>query len=678
MSTLLGEGLARSGLSKTQLAAGAGLGRTTVQAAFQTDGPPPSAQTLVALARPLRLPVPELLRLRKEAAGEVPAKDGGEQGPGTPIGQWDAHLLEVHPAGGVDGALPDGTATAAGPVLPGYVARPHDQALARAVQDVLAGDSRIVVVVGASSTGKTRACWEAVQPLAEHGWRLWHPFAPTRWEAALDGILRVRPRTVVWLNDTQHYVGDLRHGEKIAAHLHALLTRPEAGPVLVLGTLWPEYAVQYTALPQPHERDLHSRTRELLAGRLLTVPAGFTEDEIGQAAVLAAKGDALLADTLTRTSTDGRVTQDLAGAPELLRRYAQASPPARALIEAAMDACRLGLVVPLPVSFLIEAAAGYLDDHDFDQLTDDWEDRALHELTRPVHGKHAPLRRARSRPDAALPGTAPSTADAVEQGPAFRLADYLEQRGRRERHDLTPPDSFWHAAHTHLSRTDDLIELARAAQRRDLDQWASHLRYRAADLGDFNSLYVLALMRERAGDHAGAEVLYRQAAAAGDVDALHDLALMLERAGNHRQAEDVARQATAAGSIDTFYDLARLREAAGDDEGARDLYRQAAAAEGATALAEAARRRENHGDLAAAEDLYHQAADAGHRSALSALARLREQAGDLTGAQALFQQAADADDLTAIYDLARIKRKAGPPSETDPALPHPPRPEKAP
>ncbi len=689
MSTLLADGLAQAGLNKAQLAARAGLGRTTVHAAFQADAAPPSAQTLVALAQLLRLPVPELLRLRRIAAGESPTQERAEDGPGRPIGQWDAHALEVHPAGAV-GDVFDGNGPVR-PVLPGYIARGHDRALAGAVKDALAGHSRIVVMVGASSTGKTRACWEAVQPLAEHGWRLWHPFFPTRIEAALEGILRVRPHTVVWLNDTQHYVGDLRHGERIAALLHTLLTRSESRPVLVLGSLWPEYAGQYTAVPLPHVGDPHSRTRELLAGCLLTIPSVFTEEELGQAAVLAGQGDELLADTLTRTSSDGRVTQDLAGAPELLRRYAQASPAARAMIEAAMDACRLGVGVPLPQAFLSEAAAGYLDDHDFDQLTDDWEQTALTELTQLVHGKQAPLRRTRARPAAAAPGTAPPAADtAVGQGPTFRLADYLDQRGRRDRREVTPPDSFWHAAHTHLTRPDDLIELARAAQRRNLDDWASHLRYRAADLGDLNSLYVLALMRERAGDTAGAETLYRQAVAAGDTDALHDLALLLERAGDREQAEDVARQATAAGSIDTFYDLARLREDGGDEDGARALYRQAATAEGAAALATAALHREQAGDLAAAEELYRQAADAGHRSALRALAGLREKAGDLAGAHALLQQAVDADDLAAAYDLARIKRKTAelaeamarplpagpatsPPTATDPARPDPPR-----
>lgn len=653
MNTLLADALAHSGLAKAQLAARCRLSRTTVHAAFRMDGPPASPPTLMALARQLPLPVKHLLALRRIAAGEAPPRDDTET-LGKLIEQWDAHTLEVHPAGPADLAVPGDRLP-----LPGYITRDHDLTLGRAVQDVMAGTSRIVVVVGASSTGKTRACWEAVQPLAEHGWRLWHPFAPTRSEAAVAGLRRVPPYTVVWLNDTQHYVGDPRHGEKISALVHELLTRPSSTPVLVLGTLWPEYAVQYTALPSPlaREGDPHSRTRELLATTLLTVPAVFTQHERNQAAALAEDGDLLLADTLTRTSHDGRVTQDLAGAPELLRRYAQATAPARAVIEAAMDACRCGIRVPLPRAFLTEAAAGYLDDHDFDLLTSDWDTQAFNELTQPVHGRQAPLRRTRPRRS-----TAPGTPPAPEQnttGPEllYRLADYLEQRGRRDRSDLTPPDSFWHAAHTHLTRADDLIELARAAQRHHLDQWASHLRYRAADLGDVTSVYVLALARERAGDLPEAENLYRQAGAFGDSDALHDLALMLERTGRHEQAEDAARQATSAGSIDTFYDLARLREDAGDTAGARRLYGLAAAAEGAATLAAAARHREKDGHYAVAEDLYRQAADAGDVSALSGLARLYERAGDLNAALTSFQQAADAGDVTAAYDVARIKRK---------------------
>ena len=235
-------------LNKTDLASRAGLGRTTVSQAFQTDGPVPSAQTVAALARALKLPAEELLALQRDAAG---GGGGARPGPGRLIGEWEPHDLEVHPAGYskvVDGSDRPGTRP-----LPGYVQRDHDRVLAEAVRDVAAGRSRIVVLVGSSSTGKTRACWEAVQPLVDRGWRLWHPFDPTRAEAALEDLHRVQPRTVVWLNEAQHYLGNRATGERIAAAVHYLLVSPRRGPVLVLGTLCPDNDQQYTAIPDPGE-----------------------------------------------------------------------------------------------------------------------------------------------------------------------------------------------------------------------------------------------------------------------------------------------------------------------------------------------------------------------------------------------------------------------------------------
>ncbi|WP_346770318.1 hypothetical protein [Streptomyces sp. Z423-1] len=175
--------------------------------------------------------------------------------------------------------------------LPGYVAREHDRVLDDAVRDAAAGRSRIVVLVGTSSTGKTRACWEAVQPLAAKGWRLWHPFDPTRAEAALEDLHHVGPRTVVWLNEAQHYLGGRAAGERIAAAVHRLLVDEERGPVLVLGTLWPEYAAKYTALPTPGEQDPYSRVRELLAGRTLAVPDAFDTAALATATARAEGGD---------------------------------------------------------------------------------------------------------------------------------------------------------------------------------------------------------------------------------------------------------------------------------------------------------------------------------------------------------------------------------------------------
>ncbi|MFF7981532.1 hypothetical protein ACFZDK_20775 [Streptomyces sp. NPDC007901] len=347
------------------------------------------------LARKLGLPPDELLELRRTAAAEDSDQiSEAEAGPGKPIGQWEPHDLEVHPAGlavdgrGIGGALQ---------LLPGYVRRAHDLVLAQAVQDAKAGRSRMLVLVGTSSTGKTRACWEAVQPLAGEGWRLWHPFDPIRAEAALEDLEHVRPHTVLWLNEAQHYLGDAQLGERIAASVHALLTHPGQAPVLVLGTLWPEYDRQYSALPLPGRPDPHSRARELLAGRTLSVPERFDAQALRSAFALGKEGDRLLSDALTRAGAHGRVTQDLAGAPELLRRYERGTPPARALLEAAMDAGRLGVALHLLQTFLTDAAIDYLTGPDCDDLTDDWSEAAIAELAHPVHGKQAPMRRAARR-----------------------------------------------------------------------------------------------------------------------------------------------------------------------------------------------------------------------------------------------------------------------------------------
>ncbi|WP_435106673.1 hypothetical protein [Nocardiopsis synnemataformans] len=209
----------------------------------------PSERTVTHLANALSLDAGPLLELRATAVGPATPPSSGL---GKLISEWDPHDLEVHPAIAHPGrpaaavSVPQRASTR----MPGYVRRSHDDALSQAVQAAVGGSSQMVVLVGSSSTGKTRACWEAVQPLAGQGWRLWHPFNPTRAEAALDDLERVAPRTVVWLNEIQHYLNTSSGvGERVAAALHTLLTAPDRSPILILGTLWEKYANAYTTLP---------------------------------------------------------------------------------------------------------------------------------------------------------------------------------------------------------------------------------------------------------------------------------------------------------------------------------------------------------------------------------------------------------------------------------------------
>jgi hypothetical protein len=202
----------------------------------------------------LRHRVDEWLRLCTAARrARRPASPGGGSPParlGRPAGKCDPLVLEVHPAIHVPGERDERLDR-----LPTYVPRAHDTRLREAVDEALAdGSSRLLTVVGGSSTGKTRACWELVQYLEQHQpgrWWLWHPYDPTRPDAALADLDRVGPNTIVWLNEAQFYLAppDAGLGERIAAGLRTLLDDPPRGPVLVLATLWPQHWDDLTFRP---------------------------------------------------------------------------------------------------------------------------------------------------------------------------------------------------------------------------------------------------------------------------------------------------------------------------------------------------------------------------------------------------------------------------------------------
>lgn len=142
------------GLNQTELARRASLGRTSVSQALSNTAPSPTAQTVGALARALRLEVRPLLDLLATASG-APHGPGGALG--KPIADCNPHDLEVHPAAevptrhgygrGPDGAIGRGRQSP----LPSYVGRRHDEEL--------------FALVDATTHGRTGArrwwCWSA-------------------------------------------------------------------------------------------------------------------------------------------------------------------------------------------------------------------------------------------------------------------------------------------------------------------------------------------------------------------------------------------------------------------------------------------------------------------------------------------------------------------------------------
>ena len=511
-------------------------------------------------------------RLLSQAAG-APDQLGSALGPGgRPLAEVsDPFALEVHRP-----VQPEGVHHGL-PALPAYVAREHDVELRRVVAAAAGGSSGIAALVGRSSTGKTRACWEALRLLRgqEPEWRLWHPIDPSRPDAALGELPGVGQRTVVWLNEAQLYlnVADGELGERVAAGLRALLRDPARAPVLVLATLWPQFWDTLTARPAGGA-DPHAQARELLAGRDITVPDAFTPAQLEQAAQA---GDARLALAAAGVQ-DGQVIQFLAGAPELLARYRNAPPAARALIHAAMDARRLGMRTGLPQAFLAAAAPGYLTDTGWDALGEDWLEQALAYTAVPCKGVRGPLTRIRPRP-ASSRATSPGSADSDEQsagdlassagGPAYRLADYLDQHGRHHRNRQIPPADFWAAAAAHALPSDQAA-LGDAAVVRGLYRDSAQLYKNAAARGNLRAVsYLRTVPHYLRGDVQ----FLRWAAAHIALDEPRDVAFLLDKlraAGAEEEVTALADRAAAHVALDDLgwvaFLLDKLREAGAQEQ----------------------------------------------------------------------------------------------------------------
>ncbi|MGW7793610.1 hypothetical protein ACWGKX_40045, partial [Streptomyces tricolor] len=431
---------------------------------------------------------------RRQRRGGRPSRQvRGGAGLQMPVrGRFVAELRDEEAFGEWEVHRPVDVKTAVPGVLPLYVRRAHDGVLRSVVAQAAGGASRMVVLVGESSSGKTRACWEAVAELLA-GWRLWHPLDPSPPQALANALREgVAPRTAIWLNELQWYVGEQAGvlAEQVAVGLRALLQDSASAPVLVLGTVWPEFWSVWTAPDVPGRRTEHAQRRALLEGKGVYVPTAFEARELEDARPVGGH-DPRLADALAHT-VDGRIAQYMAGAPALLERYRTAPPAARAVIAAAMDASRLGGAALVGRDFLQVAAEGYLGDDDFDALGEGWLEDALAYTQQPSKGVRGLLSRVRART-----GTG--------GGGGWRLSDYMDHIDRSERRFVAPPASFWRAAREHLPEAHLVRAVGRAAEARWRDAEAASLYQRALDLGDLEAgQYLVWLWQERRGGAGGA------------------------------------------------------------------------------------------------------------------------------------------------------------------------------
>ena len=359
-------------------------GRDTINRIIGDPGIPASQADVVAvvtvLAREARWDVEDAVKRARDLW--IAARMDAVQYPagGIQVSQADPRRLGVHAAISVPGVSDE--------VPPEYVPRDADDGElgVRAKIEAAAERGGFVLFIGGSSVGKSRCAFEAVTALLPDWW-LVHPADPDE-VAALAAT--PTPRTVVWLDELQHYLD----GERglTGGVVRTLLNPPY--PAVIIGTLWPDRYTAYTALPAPGCADPHAREREVLGlAEEIRIGPEFTAAEQERAHAAAGRDRRL---QVALEAAEYGLTQTLAAAPQLVARWQDAktaSPYGWAVLTAALDAVRFGAVAPLSAGFLRAAAPGYCTDQQQARAPDNWFEQALAHVTKELHGAARPQAR---------------------------------------------------------------------------------------------------------------------------------------------------------------------------------------------------------------------------------------------------------------------------------------------
>lgn len=370
-----------------------------------------------------------------------------------------------------------------------------------------------IVLVGESSTGKTRSLFEAVTALLGDWWLL----RPSDVAATSLAEVSLAPpnHLVVWLDSLQNHMGP---GGLDAASVRRLT----AGGAVLLGELWPHLHDEYASPPSAafhsdSQDDPRVVARQVLElATVIHLPRKPTQAENNRTSELSQTANDAAGDLWLKAAlevTDYGFTQTIAAAPQLTDRWDNAGPYARAVLTAAVDARRLGVLSAITGSFLQHAAPGYCSAAERAQAPADWFDRSLAYCTRLLLGAVAPL----------TPVSAGMTMGAVT---GYLLADYLAQHAEPERWMQCPPASFWDACIDHIADSAELERLGMHAADRMRYRYAIPL-LRRANSRNWGVATRLAFLVGDQGYVDEAIAMLRGVAYAGDPMAEYQLAKLL-------------------------------------------------------------------------------------------------------------------------------------------------------
>ncbi|XVQ85077.1 tetratricopeptide repeat protein [Microbispora siamensis] len=536
------------------------------------------------------------------------------------VEQADPRRLGVHAPIDAPGAVGD---------LPVYVPRDADPG-PRGVRALISRSVErggFIVLVGDSSVGKTRCAYEAIRELVPQWW-LFHPANAEEVRRAAEATPN---RLVVWLDELQKFLGGT--AGLTADTVRALLSSSS----IVIATIWPKRYDAYVALAQ--DGDPYETEREVLGlADVVHLGSRFSPSELNRAKDIAQAGDRRIA--LALKSTDYGLTQVIAAAPQLIDRWRNANPYAAAILNAAIDATRLGAQSPLSADLLRDAAPGYCDARQRADAPENWFETALAYATAKLKGAASAL----------APVAAPT---AMGKPTGYLVADYLQQYAGQQRYTAIAPTTTWQALCDHLSDPSDKIHVGQAARNRLLYGYAEYLYQSAYNAGHEDAaIYLPYLMIDQGRTEEALDILHAQADA-GDAFAAVDIAELLAKQGQANRAVEILRSHAETEDRDGAIDVALFLAKLGEVDEALDILRihadedRGAAEELAKLLAKQGR----------AEELRARA-DAGDPVSAIQAAKLLAKLGEVDEALDILRIHAD-EDRGAAEELAKLLAKQG-------------------
>jgi len=404
------------------------------------------------------------------------------------------------------------------PNTPKYVPRDIDRDLRAALKSM-----QFTLVIGDSTSGKTRSAYEAAQAIFPD-YSLLNPA-----QEGLSSLLEadaIPSRCIIWLDDLQDRIGFIS-----APMIRRILEIPY---VVVLATMrateYDRYAPkEYSASTIDYNRESTARAWEVLSLAVkIRLNRKFSESE--RSRVSRCMDDPRVAEASSHLDEYG-LAEYMAAGPRLLERWRNAwdvggQPAGAAVVAAAVDCRRTGISVPLSQDLLRELYHYYLDERGGGRLRPESFDDALRWATERVYATSSLL----------IP-----TSDSYGSG--FLAFDYLVEAAEKDSEMKQIPFAVWGA----------MIDYSEATTAAFIDaesvSWSSMGR-RFSKLGRTDSaedMFLLAVELERRRSVSEAVRWYREAAIHGHFPAAHRLGLVEHRVGNLSAAERWYRIAASTG-----------------------------------------------------------------------------------------------------------------------------------